>query len=420
MNIFKAIAEKFSIPLPWGVFKNSAFTNYALDYEVFLKEAYNNPFIYKALNEIITDAKTVKVGVFRDNKGKMEYVENHKINKWLAKPNMELNGKDMIEYYILYLYLGGGCLLYKTKGIMEKQIYIYSPDSFDIQRDDFFNISQVKVGNTYIPKEDWNSFKVCKAVNVEDKIAGKSQEFRPILKSLALVGDMSNLAMIHQNRQLKNFGKRSGIISYKGVMTPDKKEEMKKTVKAMGSGEDTGGLAFLPADTIDYKATDQTSVEMDWLNSLQYMEEIISYAMGVPVQLISSRSSTYNNMAEAKKKIYIDTAIPLVQDYCEDLTAFFQDDLQENERIWYDVSEIEELKEDVMTVAKGVREALKGVATVNEIRDTLTKKTGIELKSISKELGDKVLVTSSDMFLDDLNVELEPLPRENEEESTKE
>ena len=125
-------------------------------------------------------------------------------------------------------------------------------------------------------------------------------------------------------------------------------------------------------------------------------------------------------MAEAKKKVYIDTIIPLVQDYCEDLTAFFSEDLQENERIWYDVSEIEELKEDVMTVAKGVREALKGVATVNEIRDTLTKKTGIELKSINKELGDKVLVTSSDMFLDDLNVDLEPLPSENEEESTKE
>ena len=420
MNIFKAIAEKFSIPLPWGVFKNSAFTNYALDYQTFLQEAYNNPFIYKALNEIITDAKTVKVGVFRDNKGKMEYVENHKINKWLAKPNMELNGKDMIEYYILYLYLGGGCLLYKTKGIMEKQIYIYSPDSFDIQRDDFFNISQVKVGNTYIQKEDWNSFKICKAVNVEDKIAGKSQEFRPILKSLALVGDMSNLAMIHQNRQLKNFGKSSGIISYKGVMSPDKKEEMKKTVKAMGTGEDTGGLAFLPADTIDYKSTDQTSVEMDWLNSLQYMEEIISYAMGVPVQLISSRSSTYNNIAEAKKKIYIDTVIPLIQDYCEDLTAFFSEDLQEGERVWYDLSTIEELKEDVMTVAKGVREALKGVATVNEIRDTLTKKTGIELKSISEELGDKILVTSSDMFLDDLNVELVDVPEENTEDSTKE
>lgn len=420
MNIFKAIAEKFSIPLPWGVFKNSAFTNYALDYEVFLQEAYNNPFIYKALNEIITDAKTVKVGVFRDNKGKMEYVENHKINKWLAKPNMELNGKDMIEYYILYLYLGGGCLFYKTKGIMDKQIYIYSPDSFDIQRDDFFNISQVKVGNTYIPKEEWSSYKVCKAVNVNDKIAGKSQEFRPILKSLALVGDMSNLAMIHQNRQLKNFGKRSGIISYKGVMTPDKKEEMKKTVKAMGSGEDTGGLAFLPADTIDYKATDQTSVEMDWLNSLQYMEEIISYATGVPVQLVSSRSSTYNNLKEAKKKVYVDTVIPLVQDYCEDLTAFFNDDLQENESIWYDVSEIEELKENVLDIAEKLSNALRGKVSLNEFRQVLSEKTNISLKALPKELGDKVLVTSSDMFLDDLNVELIDIPEENEEESTKE
>ena len=82
--------------------------------------------------------------------------------------------------------------------------------------------------------------------------------------------------------------------------------------------------------------------------------------------------------------------------------------------------EIEELKEDVMTVAKGVREALKGVATVNEIRNTLTIKTGIELKSISKELGDKILVTSSDMFLDDLNVELVDVPEENTEDSTKE
>ena len=203
-------------------------------------------------------------------------------------------------------------------------------------------------------------------------------------------------------------------------MTPDKKEVMLYSIKAMRSEQDTGGLAFLSADTIDYKATDQTSVEMDWLNSLQYMEEIISYAMGVPVQLISSRSSTYNNMAEAKKKIYIDTIIPLVQDYCEDLTSFFSEDLQEGEKVWYSVSEIEELKEDVMTVAKGVREALKGVATVNEIRNTLTKKTGIELKSISKELGDKILVTSSDMFLDDLNVELVDVPEENTEDSTKE
>ena len=202
-------------------------------------------------------------------------------------------------------------------------------------------------------------------------------------------------------------------------MTPDKKEEMKKTIKAMGTGEDTGGLAFLPADTIDYKATDQTSVEMDWLNSLQYMEEIISYAMGVPVQLISSRSSTYNNLKEAKKKVYVDTVIPLVQDYCEDLTAFFSDDLAENEKIWYDVSEIEELKENVLDIAEKLSNALRGKVSLNEFRQVLSEKTNISLKALPKELGDKVLVTSSDMFLDDLNVDLTPVPDENPQDSTK-
>ena len=99
---------------------------------------------------------------------------------------------------------------------------------------------------------------------------------------------------------------------------------------------------------------------------------------------------------------------------------FFQDDWQENGRIWYDVSEIEELKENVLDIAEKLSNALRGKVSLNEFRQVLSEKTNINLKALPSELGDKVLVTSSDMFLDDLNVELEPLPQENEEESTKE
>ena len=420
MNIFTKLKESFqSIPIPWGVYKNQVFTNYSVNYETFVKEAYDNPYIFKALQEIITDFKTVKVGVYRDNKGKKEYVENHPVNKWLARPNAELNGKDFMEFYVLYMYLGGGLLLYKTEGVMTKEIYMYSPDSFDIKRDESYSISEIKIGDKQIPREKWNNYKVCKAVNIDDKIAGKSQEFRPILKSLALIGDLTNYALQHQNRQLKNSGKRNGIVSYKGTMTPDKKEEMMKTISAMGKGENTGGLAFLPADTVDFKQMDLTMQELDWLESIKYIEEVISYCLGVPAQLISTRSSTYNNLKEAKKKVYVDTIIPLASDYCEDLTAFFKDDLKPNEYISYDVSDIEELKEDVLTVAKDLRESLKGIATVNEIRRELGNKTGIELKPLKSDIGDKVLVTSSDMFLDDLNLDLTPVPNENTEDTTK-
>ncbi len=419
MNIFKAITEKI-LSIPYGMWRNTSYSNYAVDYDLFVQEAYNNPFIYKAFNEIVTDCKTIKTGVFRNDGKKWVYVENHVVNKWLKNPNPELNGKDFLEYYLMYMYFGGGLLLYKTKGIMEKQIYIYSPDSFDIQRDDNLTISGIKIGNSYFSANELSNFKVCKAPNIEDKIAGKSQEFRPIIKSLALVGDMSNLALKHQNTQLKNSGKRNGIMTYKNIRSTSALEEAKKQFRGQTHGESTGDTAWLNGDNYDFKSTDMTPQELDWLEGLKYTEEVISQAMGVPVQLISSSGTTYNNLAEMKKKVYIDTAIPLVQDYCEDLTVFFQDDLQENEKIWYDVSEIEELKENVLDIAEKLSNALRGKVSLNEFRQVLSEKTNINLKALPSELGDKVLVTSSDMFLDDLNLDLEPLPKENEEESTKE
>ena len=419
MNIFKAITEKI-LSIPYGMWRNTSYSNYAVDYDLFIKEAYNNPFIYKAFNEIVTDCKTIKTGVFRNDGKKWVYVENHVVNKWLKNPNPELNGKDFLEYYLMYMYFGGGLLLYKTKGILDKQIYIYSPDSFDIQRDDNLTISGIKIGNSYFSANELKDLKVCKAPNIEDKIAGKSQEFRPIVKSLALVGDMSNFALKHQNTQLKNSGKRNGIMTYKNIRSTSALEEAKKQFRGQTHGESTGDTAWLNGDNYDFKSTDMTPQELDWLEGLKYTEEVISQAMGVPVQLLSSRGTTYNNLAEMKKKVYIDTAIPLVQDYCEDLTAFFQDDLQENEKIWYDVSEIEELKENVLDIAEKLSNALRGKVSLNEFRQVLSEKTNINLKALPSELGDKVLVTSSDMFLDDLNVELEPLPRENEEDSTKE
>ena len=261
---------------------------------------------------------------------------------------------------------------------------------------------------------------VCKAPNIEDKIAGKSQEFRPIIKSLALVGDMSNLALKHQNTQLKNSGKRNGIMTYKNIRSTAALEEAKKQFRGQTRGEGTGDTAWLNGDNYDFKSTDMTPQELDWLEGLKYTEEVISQAMGVPVQLISSRGTTYNNLAEMKKKVYIDTAIPLVQDYCEDLTVFFQDDLQENEKIWYDISEIEELKENVLDIAEKLSNALRGKVSLNEFRQVLSEKTNINLKALPSELGDKVIVTSSDMFLDDLNVELVDVPEENTEDSTKE
>ena len=138
----------------------------------------------------------------------------------------------------------------------------------------------------------------------------------------------------------------------------------------------------------------------------------------MPVQLVSSRGTTYNNLAEMKKKVYVDTVIPLLSDYCEDLNSFFSEDLQPNEKIWYDVSEVEELKENVLEVAEKLSSVLRGKVSLNTFYEVLSEKTGITIKKLPSELGDKVLVSSSEIFLDDLNIDM-TVPQEKEEDTTK-
>lgn len=412
MSIFEKLKKKIAIP--WTVTRNQAYLDYSVNYETFLKEAYNNPFIYQAINEIVTNFNTVKIGVFKNQGGKWIYNEKSQVNKWLERPNPELTKSQWQSYYIIWKYLGGGLLLNKSMGINKKDLYMYAPNTFQIKRDSQYRLAGIQIGEkSFEGQGKLKNFQICKAINPNDSLAGMSDQFRSPLTSIALAGDMSNFALIHQNRQLKNSGKRLGIMRYEGITNQDKLEEVKNKFNAMGRDSDTGGVAWVPGKNLQWQSLDITPQEMDWLNSVQFIQEVIAQALGVPIQLISSRGSTYNNVAELKKKIYIDTVIPAVKNYCEDMTTFLSDDLEENEKIWYDVSEIEELKADIMNIAKDLSTALKGKVTINEFREVLAQKTGIELKKLPKEIGDKVIVSTSDVFLDDLNLD-ESLPPNGE------
>ncbi len=418
MNFFKALKDAFA--KPWSISRGTALQNYSVNFEEFLKGAYDNPFISKAINEIITDAKTIPFGVYKDKNGEYEKVDNHKVDQWLKNPNSEMTKLDFLEYYINYLYYGGGSLLCKTRGVKVKRLYIYSPDSFDVKRDDNFEISAYRIGDKTISGTQLKNYRLVRATNARDKIAGRNTEFRPVIKSLAKLGDMTNYALNHQNTQLKNSGRRSGIMNYTKIPRKDKLDEYKAKWKAMTTGESTDTTAWVESDKMSFQATDITPKEMDWLESVKYCEEVISQSLGVPIQLISSRGSTFHNMQEAKKKVYVDTVIPLMRTFCENLTLFFQNDLGENEVIWFDISGIEELKEDVMEIAKKLAETLKGKVTQNEFRDILREKTGIDLPKIKGEIGDKIIVSSSDVFLEDLLTEVEVPIDENVDEVLRE
>lgn len=413
MGIFsglkKQVAEK--VVVPFATYLQNSMTSYSPDYEKFAKRAYDNPFFSSPLSEISRSFNTAKIGVYTKNrKGEVEKVQNHKVDKWLNKPNDMLTKDQYQKYWVLWYYIGGGMLMYKTKGVNKKSLYLYRPDTFaiDINKDNL-KINKITLGQNQIVGEKLDQYSIVRAINPDDGIAGYGSEFRSPLRSLAQMGDMSNFALTHQNRQLKNSGRRTGILSYKKRMSKEKKEEVKKQFEGLGN-KDAGSIAMVNGEDYDFQAMDITPAEMDWLNSVKFLREVISATIGVPIQLISTEGTTYNNVKEFKKKLYNDVVDPLLKLYCNSHTKHFEGDLKENEFIWYDLSEVEELKVDISEIVDKLASGLEGKVTLNEFRNLIQNMTGIQLDQLPESEGDVILVKANltrikDLFVPDTTTE---------------
>ena len=74
--------------------------------------------------------------------------------------------------------------------------------------------------------------------------------------------------------------------------------------------------------------------------------------------------------------------------------------MKEGEFIDYDLTGIDELKEDISEVIKNL-EPIKNRVTINEYRKFLSKMTDIELEDLG-EKGDVILVSAGDVTLNEI------------------
>lgn len=401
---FLKAKEDNKIPTPYNSYYLGSLVPYAVDYQKFAENVYDNAFFTAPLEEIIRCFNTADIGVYRKQiNGKLIRAKGHKVDAWLANPNFSLTRDQYHDYWIKWYYVGGGLLMYKTPGTFYKELLLYKPDTFSIQRNpDTLRIEAIKIGSKVIDKEeDLLNYRIVRAVNPDDNVAGCDINFRPVIKSLALQGDMSTFAFTHQNRQLKNSGKRTGIIESKKRLNPDQEKEIKRNITGLGN-KDAGSIAIVQGEDFKFTPMDNTPQELDWLNSVKFIREVIASSLGVPIQLISSEGTTYNNVREFKKKIYNDTINPLLELFCQVHTQFLKEELGDNYIISYDTSNVEELRDDVASTIKSLADALVGLVTFNEFRSIVTKMTGIDLAPLEAKYGDVLLVKSNLSLIDDL------------------
>jgi HK97 family phage portal protein len=376
-QLFASNKTKETVPMPYGEGLWFGFGKQTINYKSMMSNSSKNPFVSACINEITSAFNSVDIGVYKkESDGSLTPAFTHTVNDWLRNPNSELIQSDFQEYFIHYLLIGGGLLLYKTDGLLKKDLHIYSPEAFSVLRNDGeIGIGGIKIGDLIVKDEGLENYKIVRSVNIADKLAGYTKVFRPLADGAGIAIDLSNNGLAHQSLQLQNQGRRSGIISYKKGLRPTEKAEAQNAIKSVGVGE----MLMLNGDDFSFTPVDSTPTELDWLDSMKASREYIAGVFGVPVQLISNEGSTYANLKEAKKKLYLDTIKPLVIKYTEVLTAFLNEELGDDFVVSYSMSNIGALSEDVSTQIKTLREALDGIASVEEIRTILSDNFGLNL-----------------------------------------
>jgi HK97 family phage portal protein len=156
-----------------------------------------------------------------------------------------------------------------------------------------------------------------------DRLTGRSQLFfyktynptdhwrgQGALVAAGLAADTHNAGMMWNYSLLRNSARPSGLIKLAEGAGGDVVEKMREWFKRAFQGETSAGeIPMLPAGA-DWVAMDNTPRDMDFMNTQKEAAKLICSAFGVPLPLVDNDASSFNNVEQAKERLYTDMILP--------------------------------------------------------------------------------------------------------------
>ena len=358
-----------------------------------------------AMKKKIKACQNIEFSIYKKTADGKEQLSKHTLSNLFKMINQNTSFNDFIDYFLVW-YEGydNGVLLEVVKGLSNfcPDLYIHSPKNFTVHYEGS-RISRIELMNPHknITGEELDNFLWVRSPNYEnikDGISGlgvttgysKNNAF-------AIWGAYVKKAWEWNWSLAKNLGKPGGILSTEGYVDKEDRKEISDKYTASNGGANHAGKPLVLGSGLKYQDTSRAPIDTDWCTGEQKAYERTAIAAGVPAELVGGGESTYQNRKHAKKELYKDEIIPFFNNLKNWLNYLLRDYLKEGEFIDYDLTGIDELKEDISEVIKNL-EPIKNRVTINEYRKFLSKMTDIELEDLG-EKGDVILVSAGDVTL---------------------
>lgn len=294
----------------------------------YVKEGYQgNPVVYRSIEEIAVGASKIEIELFRGD----EQIEQHPLLDLLKQPNPMQSFDDFIGELVACDRLFGEQFIHAPVQNSPRELWIYDPQEMQVKKSGVKGMPggfkrEVRVGKyeEYTPEE----MLMRKRYNPKDCWRGQS----PIM-AVALQGDTFNEGSKWNYGLLKNSAAPSGLITIDGDMPkPEAVSRLRQMVKSMLSGPVNAGEVPVTSKGTQWVPLSHNPKDMDFATTMDKGAKYIASALGVPLPLVDNDASTFNNLEQAKERLYTDTIIPLVSSIVTSLNSWlvpmFEDGLE--------------------------------------------------------------------------------------------
>lgn len=303
--------------------------------------------------------------------GRIEEIEDHPLLELIERPNPWQGQAAFFESLVGFLLLSGNSyvLAVGPERGMPRELYLLRPDRVQVLPDERNLVRGYRYTVNGIPHDYVNGEVLhIRLFHPRNDWYGLSP-----VEAAARHVDQDNAATAWNTALLQNMARPPGALVTEHNLEETQFRRLQEQIEQRYSGAKNAGRPLLLEGGLDWKQFGLSPADMDWLNGQKLSGRRIASVFGVPPELIGdSESKTYSNYKEARKALYQETVLPLLDRIRDDLNAWLVPRF--GQRLWldYDRDEIEAIQEDRETVWRRAIDAVKaGVITPNEARAML-------------------------------------------------
>ena len=302
-------------------------------------------YVYRAVRTIIQACSGIPWIV--QNRKDGEPIEGHPLEKLLQNPNPEFSGQDIIELLIGHLELAGNALWQPVLvNNQPKEIWPVMPDLVQPVPSDRPGewLKEWRVTTKHGKQESRppNAF-----IHFMQTDPGNPYWGIGPLMAAARVVDTDNEAQDTQKVSMQNRGVTDGVFTHEAPLSQEQFEEARRQIREKFLNKANRREPWVLGAGAKWHQMSLTPVEMDYIASRLANMRAIASAFGLdPWWLGDKQASTFSNVAEARKALYQDVIVPLLDDIRSTLNLRVAPMYPGNIYINYNLAGVPALRED--------------------------------------------------------------------------